>query len=318
MTRTGWIAVALLTASSAARAAEFRHRVGADEPMETVAKNYYGASWKAVYITARNDLDTTTGMVGKRVVIPASWKYRIRRGDSLAAIAKRFLGDARRHKAIMSFNNIRDPADLSVGQELLMPFHLFHDTRPGETLSSIARRYYRTARRATLLKEYNSVDDLKAGQRLTIPIFDTATLDVKSRRYTAAAPAKETQLAAAAPAVSAQARAGARAELARAKGGFRAGKFDEACIALDSLLEANLLGDKDEAELFKYLGFCAVAFDDEKAARDYFGQWLDRDPKAQLDSKGTSPKIRRVFDKASEIRRQNQTEGNQPGPQDGP
>jgi LysM repeat protein len=305
--------LASITATPAV-AAEHRHRVGAGESLETVAKNYYGASWKAVYISSRNDLDPKADASGKRVTVPASWTYKVRRGDSLAAIAKRFLGDTDRHKAIMQFNSIKNASDLAVGQGLLMPFHLFHSTKSGETLSSISRRYYRTTRRAGALKTYNDVDTLKAGQRLAIPIFDAATVDVKSRRYNATA----TKAKAAPPPLqpSSMSREDAQARLARGVSGFHAGLFEEACPDLDVILEANALDDAGEAQLFMYLGFCAVAFDDDEAARDYFGQWLDRDPKAQLDQVRTSPKILKAFYEASEARRKklDDTEGGEAGP----
>ncbi len=295
------LTLALLAAARPAGAAEHRHRVGTGETLEAVAKNYYGASWKAVYIVARNDLDPGADVTGKRVTVPASWTYRVRRGDSLAAIAKRFLGDSDRHRAIMLFNNINDAGDLTVGQGLLMPFHLFHSVKPGETLSAISRRYYRTTRRASVIKEYNDVDTLKPGQRLAIPIFDTATVDVKSRRYNPAAkrPAGKTV----APQLASMTRDEAQSRLAGAINGFHGGRFDDACPDLDTILEANVLDDDAESRLFKYLGFCAVAFGDDEAARDYFGQWLDRDPRAQLDQVRTSPKILKVFFEASEARR---------------
>ncbi|MFC1610953.1 LysM peptidoglycan-binding domain-containing protein [Myxococcota bacterium] len=288
------LAACVLAFSATSLAAELRHRVGTDETLEAVAKNYYGASWKAVYILSRDEIDPKEDITGKRVTIPASWSYRVRRGDSLAAIAKKYLGESDRHKAIMEFNNITKASDLAVGHALLMPFHLFHNVRPGETLSQISRRYYRTTRRAGMLKDYNQVDMLKIGDRLIIPIFDSATIDAKSRRYNPARQAKVKNKKPP-PTKSPSSREEARERLKAAASGFHTGTFDQACNELEELLEANALDGVDEIQLIKYLGFCAVAFDDHRAARDYFTQWIQREPRASLDPVRTSPKILAIF-----------------------
>ncbi|MEO0814111.1 MAG: LysM peptidoglycan-binding domain-containing protein, partial [Myxococcota bacterium] len=141
-----------------------------------------GASWKGAYILTRNGLSDDALPAGKRVVIPASWTYSAKRGDSYASIAKRMVGDADRYRAILRFNRLSERKELSVGQELLMPFHLRHSVTSGESLSQISRRYYRTTKLASMLKEYNGLEkaNLDVGQKLTVPIFDRNTLKVGS------------------------------------------------------------------------------------------------------------------------------------------
>lgn len=48
-------------------------------------------------------------------------KYVVKRGDTLGAIAKKFLGDANYYKLIAAENNIDNPDKISVGQELVIP-----------------------------------------------------------------------------------------------------------------------------------------------------------------------------------------------------
>ena len=168
-----------------AAAADLYHRVGDNETLETIAKNYYGASWKSVYIQAANNLTGKDLTSGKKLLIPASWTYTARRGDSMTGIAKKRLGAEGRYAALMKFNNIKDPAELEVGRELLMPFHLLLVIKEGDTLEKLSRTYYRTPKYAPLIKEYNGADSLKTGAKLIVPIFDSASMDVRKRRYTA-------------------------------------------------------------------------------------------------------------------------------------
>jgi len=52
---------------------------------------------------------------------PAPRTHLVVRGDTLAAIAKRYYGDARRWPAIAEANRVTDPKSLKVGQKLLIP-----------------------------------------------------------------------------------------------------------------------------------------------------------------------------------------------------
>ncbi len=47
--------------------------------------------------------------------------YKVNSGDTLSAIAQKFLGDARRYGEIAKANNISDPNKIGAGQELIIP-----------------------------------------------------------------------------------------------------------------------------------------------------------------------------------------------------
>ncbi len=183
MTRVAFIVLSSLVMASSVQAKEKRHRVLPGETASGLAKHYYGASWKGSYILTRNELVDNALPVGKRIAIPASWTYTARRGDSYASIAKRMVGKAERYPAILRFNRLSERLELEVGQELLMPFHLRHSVAKGESLSQISRRYYRTAKLGSFLKEYNELSSskLEVGQRITVPIFDRNTIEVADK-----------------------------------------------------------------------------------------------------------------------------------------
>jgi LysM repeat protein len=181
-------AVGVSTATPAT-AAEATYTLGPGETLAGLATQLYGASWKAVYITTRNGLASEKDVpAGTKVIIPACAVYKVRRGEILADIAKRWLGDRDRFKLLAQENGIKDPADLEVGTELLVPFVLRHVAEAGDSWSKIAQRYYRNTHRAALVKDYNAgVTALSAGDKVLVPIFDRATVDAASRR-----PAKAT------------------------------------------------------------------------------------------------------------------------------
>jgi LysM repeat protein len=290
----------LVFAALPARAAEVTHKAGDSETLESIAKNYYGATWKSVYIQAANGLTGKDPIAGKKLVIPGSWSYVARRGDTVATIAKKRLGAEGRYTAIMRFNNIKDPADLEAGRELLMPFHLTHVVVAGDTLERLSRHYYRTTKYATLIKDYNGADSLKAGGKLTIPIFDNTTLDLKKRHYVAPTTATDKVDSGAppepvlSPALESAA-AETRARIDKAIVAYNGGEFAEACPDLNNIFNENQAVGNDRIPLYKYLGFCAVAFADVSSARDFFRKWMELDPKASLDPVTTSPKILAVF-----------------------
>lgn len=313
----------LLLLPATALGAEHRHQLGSSESIDTMAKRYYGATWKVVYLLARNNLGSEDAVKsGDHLVVPAAWLYRVRRGDSLAGIAKRFLGGQERYKAIMQFNSLKSTTDLAAGSNLLMPFHLRHVIKKGETYSQVSRLYYRTTRLAELLAEYNGNAELHPGRSVVVPIFDKATLDVGSRAYKPgsttpkAQPAHKPENSPEKRPVVPPARSPptpnprAKAQLAQAKDDYRQGLFTKACPALLALLDQGGWREGAEAQLVRYLGFCAVAAGDGLAAKDYFRLWLALEPRARLSPVTTSPKILAVFEDAAEDARQESKTGN--------
>ena len=118
--------------------------------------------------------------------------------------------------------------------------------------------------------------------RIVVPIFDSSTVDVKSRRYNPAS--RSTAQKAPPPDREAPlSREQAAERLRRAVAGYETGSFDDSCEELDYLLQANVLAGGEKIVLIKYLGFCAVAYDDSEAAADYFRKWIELEPKASLD-----------------------------------
>jgi nucleoid-associated protein YgaU len=115
----------------------------------------------------------------------------VRQGETLSAIAFRELGESKRYKDIMRWNNIKDDKGIPVGMKLLiMPnevttatpaaivakrgptTHQSYTVQPGDTLSEISQKFYSTSKKVdVILKENNleNVNNISVGQTLIIP-----------------------------------------------------------------------------------------------------------------------------------------------------
>lgn len=111
--------------------------------------------------------------------------YRVKRGDNLSRIAKRYKVDV---KTLQALNNIRDAGSVQIGQKIIIPTSgssyasleasevITHRIQKGETLHRIAKRY-----RVDLaaLKAYNKIKNerkLQIGQTLEIPLSKSSLL----------------------------------------------------------------------------------------------------------------------------------------------
>jgi nucleoid-associated protein YgaU len=139
-------------------------------------------------------LPPTDGTNAGRPPVVAAREHVVRSGDRLATIAKRYLGDAGRWKAIAAANPGVDPARLRVGQKLVIPDAAgagadpvaadstppAADRRPtyvvkkGDTLTSIAQRELRNGAAWRKLYDMNkhvvkNANRLPVGVTLTLP-----------------------------------------------------------------------------------------------------------------------------------------------------
>ena len=119
--------------------------------------------------------------------VPVYATYTVRSGDTMSSIAVQWFGDDRKWDLIAQANPLVDPLRLQIGQQLRLPpkdasrregrvaSASGYTVRPGDTLSSIARRHYGDEGLWRVIYEANrrsigpNPDALQVGMTLTIP-----------------------------------------------------------------------------------------------------------------------------------------------------
>jgi len=186
--KRSWIvfAAAVWLMLPASRAVALKYKPKTEETLSHVALIHYGDPRKYVYIAAVNGLSDPDKLTqGKTLWIPTVWKYRLKKGDSLSAIATRFLKDSKHSEFLAWLNRIQHPKDLKSGALVNIPFLIRHRVQQGQTMVDVARRYYFKSKPTGLLRKFNGkrTNALKPGEMVLIPIFDSqASFDkVKER-----------------------------------------------------------------------------------------------------------------------------------------
>ncbi|MBU0671845.1 MAG: S-layer homology domain-containing protein [Candidatus Margulisbacteria bacterium] len=122
--------------------------------------------------------------------------YIVREGDSLLGIAMRYYGDPYKYLEIAEFNNIEDPSDIHAGQKILIPDLkklekqeeskketkkvkelepeiVFYTIQTGDTLMSVARKFYNDSSKYLEIAEFNKLEDpndIRVGQKIMVPV----------------------------------------------------------------------------------------------------------------------------------------------------
>lgn len=317
------------------RAHALKYRPKPEETLSHISLIHYGDPKKYVYVAAANFIaDPDKVPRGKTLWIPTVWRYRLKKGDSLARLATKYLKDSKRSDFLKWLNKIKNPRDLEAGALITIPFLLRHRTQQGQSMVDVAKRYYFRSKETGLLRKFNSkrTNVLKPGEIIFVPIFDKdATFDkvrerVKRNQEREAKVAEEAKEIAKkaitengappdTPATDAATRileSGAEDDkktppedlvlIKKADELYQDGEYALAQANLTRALERNLLSSAHEAQSREIMAFCLVALERPKDAEHEFVRLLMVDPKHTLDPVTTSPKIMEVFQRAKGAR----------------
>jgi S-formylglutathione hydrolase FrmB/LysM repeat protein len=136
------------------------HTVVAGETLWALALRFYGdAELSGLIATASGITDPDVIAVGQRLIFPDFTRYTVVAGDTLSALALRFYGDAELSGLIATASGITDPDVISVGQPLIIPDIARYTVVAGDTLSSLAARFYGDASLYPLIATVNGIAD---------------------------------------------------------------------------------------------------------------------------------------------------------------
>ncbi|KWX25676.1 hypothetical protein AFM11_03700 [Mycolicibacterium wolinskyi] len=98
-----------------------RYTVGAGDTLSAVAQRFYGDAALARFIAGASGTNTSASLAaGQRLIIPDIARHRVVAGDTLAALAARFYGNASFHPLLATVNGIANPDVINVGQVLVV------------------------------------------------------------------------------------------------------------------------------------------------------------------------------------------------------
>ena len=136
------------------------HTVVAGETLSALALRYYGDAELYRLIAAASGIANPNVInVGQRLILPDFTKYTVAAGDTLSALALRFYGDAELYPLIASASGIADPSNIDVGQRLIVPDATRYTVVAGDTLSSLAVRFYGDAAFYPSIAKVNGIAD---------------------------------------------------------------------------------------------------------------------------------------------------------------
>jgi LysM repeat protein len=311
----------VLLAVPAVRAADKVHVVTAGESAPALAKKYYGNSSLSDLLLRYNGKTGKMIHPGERLSIPYCEVYRTRSGDTWSELAMKYLGRATAAPTLAELNGYSMDQPLSVGARIVVPVVLAHTLARGESLSSLAQRFYGDPTKAATLQAFSRIEDAKrlaVGTPLEIPLIafvraekSQAVDDAKKPIAVAApAPAKpaETARAAAVPDPPVAPPPPASEALPRFVGpldaagrSFAGGEYDRAREILESLREivASEGTEADRRNWSRLLAFVYIALDRDADACAVYRAGSPASGPTALDTDPVSPRIRDVLLKCS-------------------
>lgn len=315
------LALALvLFAAPAVRATAKVHVVAAGESAPALAKKYYGDSRLSDLLLRYNGKTGKMIHPGERLSIPYCVVHHARSGDTWSELAKKHLGRATAATTLAELNGYATDQPLRVGARIVVPVVLKHTLARGESLSTLAQRFYSDPSKAATLQAFGRIEDAKrlaVGTPLEIPLIafvraeKTAPVKPAGTAKAAALPAPPVVVAAvtslssqaAPPPLAAEAPPRFVGPLDAAGRSFASGDYDRARDILESLREiiASEGTEADRRNWGRLLAFVYIALDRDADACAVYRTGSSASGPTVLDPDLVSPRIRDVLLKCSTV-----------------
>lgn len=285
----GWCTIlffCILLMASAAFASVVRHRVKSGDTLPELARFYYGDEKKAIYIIKANSLDPKKALKsGRTILIPFVTFYDVKKKQTFKALASKYLKDPKKANALAMLNGMDEKAVLPSGYTVKIPFEIFHRVESGDTLSSLADKFFGDETFAVFLKAYNHIEDvrdIRPGLKLIIPIMAERVKPAEEKK----------------PEVKKIDPSLYRKDLNEAVAQYEEGEYRASIDMLTGLtlkVGQDMIQKKDLIKIRQYMAFNYIALDEVVAAKREFLEILKLDPKYHLHPRDTSPKILAIF-----------------------
>jgi hypothetical protein len=286
------ILIAFLVLSFPSRGYALVHTVQPGETLAALAEKYYGRLQHERILVAANHLDLQGGirlMPGMRLEIPTTGYYMVKKGDTWAGLAQRFLGNADRSDVLSMSNDSSPWMTPEPAARIMIPYNLSLVVAADETVVSVAQKYLGDRNKAWMLTRYNGLKKgtLDRGMVLLIPLTDIA-LSEEGKRLATDYKAME------ADAVSIEQRREQKrvaGEIPALIADVRAGRYVDAVARANRFIATKALTQPQQAIIYRQLLEAYVALDAQGLAAAACGEWRTADPAVTIDPVLLSPKL---------------------------
>jgi LysM repeat protein len=292
------IVAAFLVVLGASSASAFTHIVKPGETLAQIAERVYGESKRETVLVGANALDVQGGTIitaGMRLEIPAPGHHTVMQGETWAELSLSWLGTSDMARTeLLAHDNKGVPWVPPVeGQEIEIPAVVTYISPEGETVNTIASRFWGDPNRGWELNAYNGRQGVTV-RRGEVVLVAMPGLRLSEAGKAEARAAAERDGASGGLALEQQRKADA--ELPLLLSDVRYGRYAEAVARGNRLLGGGALTHPQLAVLHRALVEAYVALDARAAAAAACAAWKSNDPGATLDPVRTSPKIRAACD----------------------
>jgi LysM repeat protein len=295
----GAAVAAALSTTGDARA--FQHIVKPGETLAQVAERVYGDAKLETVLVGANALDVQGGTIispGMRLEVPAPGHHTVLQGETWADLALSWLGtsDMARNELLAHTNKGVPWVPPVEGQEIEIPAVVTYIAGDGETVNTIAQRFWGNGNRGWELNTYNRRDGVlvRRGEVVLVPMPGLRLTETGRAEARAAA---ERDGASGGMALELQRRADA--ELPQLLADVRYGRYTEAVARGNRLLGSGAMTHPQLATVHRALLEAYVAIDARPSAAAACAAWKSNEPNPVLDPVRVSPKIRAACDDAA-------------------
>ena len=287
-----WLSAVLALGTLVGQAKAFTHVVGDKDTLASIAERYYGRIQFEKLLVAANDLDARGGspiVRGMRLEVPSLGHRVVHQGETWEGLAAELLGSPKRSDVLSMANDSSPWLTPEEGAEIIVPFNLRVLPDSGDTLITIAYRFYGDMNRAWVLDRYNGLGGrkLQAGDVVLVPLSDLPLTELGRQAARASAGAACSEAQGETRAVQKK----VAQELPALLSDIRSGRYVDAVARGTRFLAAAELSEQQTGLVHRQLLEAYVALEAPGLAAAACSEWLKRSPGAVLSPVELSPKI---------------------------
>jgi phage tail protein X len=300
MQRRSWLLCLLACMGLSGPAQAFTHIVTEKDTLASIAERYYGRIQFEKLLVAANDLDARGGspiVRGMRLEVPALGHRVVKQGETWDSLASELLGSPKRSDVLSMANGSSPWLTPEEGAEIIVPFNLRVLVDQGDTLITIAYRFYGDMNRAWVLDRYNLLEGrkLQPGDVVLVPLSELPLTDTGKQAARASAGAACSQ----AHGETRTQQKKVAQELPALLADIRSGRYVDAVARGTRFLASAELSEPQIALVQRQLLEAYVALEAPGLASAACSEWLKRSPGAALSPVELSPKILAVCGRAT-------------------